>query len=223
MKRFLILLFSLTCLSFISCGTLNSAKNQQNIDYVIASNLQSMDNNFSDETLKALSVVLRNNIIVKQSYSSSTKPNDKYLKIVKSTKNKMLKDKNNDIIEITFNDTNSYEWQKNIKKSEILEFALKNNLSLSSLSDIKPVIEDEKVIGLNIGKKYFDYSTLAKHFNLNSNNIKDIQSNKSEVIIKGHGNGFYNHFDILKSEELSNNNHNFEEILEYFFNDLTLG
>lgn len=222
MKKIILTLLIVLTFSFVACGKLEKTKQPENLDYSIASKLESMDNNYSDETLKAMAVILRNNLKVKQDYTFTNNPSEKYLKIVKTTNNKVLRDSNKDLIEISFDNTNEYEWQKVIKKSEILDFALRNNLKLTNLSDIEPVLEDEKVIGLNIANKYFDYYTLAKQFNLSSNNIINIYSNKSDIIINGKGYVFFNHFDIIKSEELSNNNYNYRQILEYFFNDLTL-
>ena len=139
----------------------------------------------------------------------------------KSTDYKQLKNKNGSLVKISFEDSPDYTWQKNIKKSDILEFALKNNVSLTSLSNIEPVMENEKIIALKIGNKSFNYNTLAEHFGLESNIIEKISTNSTEIIIKGKNKGFNNSFDIETSEQLSNNNYNYLEILNIIFSDFS--
>ena len=103
-----------------------------------------------------------------------------------------------------------------------MEFALKNNINLTNLSTIEPIKENDKVIGLKIGNKYFEYEDLANHFGLESNLIENITENKKEIVIKGKNNNLKNYFDIKKSEQLSNDNHNYYDILTIFFDDLFL-
>ena len=74
--------------------------------------------------------------------------------------NTILKTENNNLIEISLIESDEYHWQKTIKKSKILEFALKHKINLTNISDIKPVFENEKVKGINIGGKFFDYQML---------------------------------------------------------------
>lgn len=211
----------LLCFSACSKQTVKN-DNNININEIVAIKLEEMDKGYSDETLKALSVILRTNLTINNSNTSNATPKEKYLNISKTTRNQVLKNQNNNLIEISLSDNNEYSWQKTIKKSKLLEFAFKNKINLTSISEVEPIIDNGKVVGLNIGKKYFEYETLSKEFGLESNTIENIESNKKEIIIKGKNKGFYNNFDINKSEQLSNDNYNYEQILKTFFNDLKI-
>lgn len=211
----------LLCFSACSKQTVK-IDNNININEIVATKLEEMDKGYSDETLKALSVILRTNLTINNSNTSIATPKEKYLNISKTTRNQVLKNQNNNLIEISLSDNNEYTWQKTIKKSKLLEFAFKNKINLTSISEVEPIIDNGKVVGLNIGKKYFEYETLSKEFGLESNTIESIESNKKEIIIKGKNKGFYNNFDIDKSEQLSNDNHNYKQILKTFFNDLKI-
>ena len=222
MKKYFIIFLSLMLFIFVGC-TKTSALPKFDVDNAVALELEKMDNGLSDETLKAMSVVLRTNFKIDQiKPDENQKPTEKYLSIAKQTKNKVLRNKNNSLIKISFEKPEEYTWQKTIKKSQILEFALKNNINLTNLSTIEPIKENEKVIGLKIGNKYFEYEDLANHFGLESNLIENITENKKEIVIKGKNNNLKNYFDIKKSEQLSNDNHNYYDILTIFFDDLFL-
>lgn len=207
---------------FVGCGKLEKQESI-NVDDFVAQKLEKIDNNYSDETLKAISVIIRTNMIVdNETLNSKTKPSEKYKTLTKATSYKTLKDKNNNLIKTSFENSPDYTWQKNIKKSDILEFALKNNISLTNISNVEPVFENDKIKALKIGNKTFDYSKLASQFGLESNNIEKITTNKTEIIVKGKNKGFVNSFDIKTSEQLSNNNHNYLEILNHFFDDFSV-
>ena len=147
---------------------------------------------------------------------------DEMTPIAQKTKNEVIMDKNNNLIEISLVDNDEYRWQKAIKKSKILEFALKHKINLSNISDIKPVYENEKVKGLEIGGKLFDYQMLITEFGLESNTIEKIETTKTEVIIQGKNKGLFDNFSTYKSEQLSNDNHNYKDILKVFFNDFKI-
>lgn len=223
MKKSIFIVMCLFLLYFSACSK-QTVKNDNNINIneIVATKLEEMDKGYSDETLKALSVILRTNLTINNSNTSIATPKEKYLNISKTTRNQVLKNQNNNLIEISLTDNNEYTWQKTIKKSKLLEFAFKNKINLTSISEVEPIIDNGKVVGLNIGKKYFEYETLSKEFGLESNTIENIESNKKEIIIKGKIKGFYNNFDINKSEQLSNDNYNYEQILKTFFNDLKI-
>lgn len=225
MKKIFLFIFSFIMIFCVSCKNIEEVEvSHDKIDLQIAYLLQKMDENYTNETLKAISVVLRNNTIINNNSSSDFEEdiNQKYKDIAQSTNNLVLKNENDDLIELSFKNNENYTWQKNIKKSELLEFALKNNISLSSISSVEPVSENEKIVGLKIGKKYFDYQTLAKHFDLQSNQITNISSQKDEILISGKNKGFYGYFDTQKSENLSKNNKNYKEILAEIFESLKL-
>jgi len=222
MKKILLLIISIFLLGFVACSK-TSSKQVSNTDLnkIVAQELESIDKNYSDETLKALSVILRTNILI-YNKQLNKEPNQKYLNLANQTNNKVLKNEKNNLIEISLDNNNEYTWQKSIKKSKLLEFALKNKINLTNLSNIEPIKDDNKVEGINIGNKYFDYKELANEFGLESNEIETIEENKKEIVIKGKNKGFYGNFDTLKSEQLSNDNYSYENILKTFFKDLKI-
>ena len=223
MKKYFIILLSILYIGLIGCSTTTQKlTTKTDINKMVAVQLEDIDKNYSNETLKALSVILRTNQIINNIETTEKTPSEKYLEIVNTTKNEILKDKNNNLVEISLNNNSEYHWQKNIKKSKILEFALKNKINLTNISDIEPVFENEKVKGINIGGKFFDYQMLITEFGLESNTIENIETTKSEVIIKGKNKGIFDNFDTCKSEQLSNDNHNYKDILKIFFNDLKI-
>lgn len=222
MKKYFFVLLSFVFLSFVACKNIPKQENLSDLEIQVASELMLKDENYSNETLKAISVVLRTNILVNGSKTYNFKADEKYTKIANQTKNQILKNKQNNLVEISFENNENYKWQKSIKKSDLLEFALKNNISLTNLSKINPIFENNKVLGLEIGNKYFDYENLAKEFKLESNMIENITQNKNEIIISGKNKGFYGFFDIEKCEQLSNNNYFYKDILSEFFDNLTL-
>ena len=223
MKKLIILLSCLFVFNFISCSNdLSKNSLNKNINNTIAVQLENLDKNYSIETLKALSIILRTNNIINNTDIKNKRASDKYLSIAKQTQNKVIKDSDNNLIEISLDNSEEYHWQKTIKKSLILEFALKNNINLSNISKIDPILDNDKVVGINIGNKYFDYNSLSKEFGLESNVIENIETTKKDIIIKGKNKGFYGNFSIEESEQLSNDNYNYKDILKTFFNDLKI-
>ena len=223
MKKYIIFILSIIMFVFVGCT--NQAQKtppKADIDSLVAINLEKIDKNYSNETLKALSVILRTNLTINNEEIKDLVPNNKYLEIVKLTKNEMLKNDKNNLIETSLIEKEEYHWQKTIKKTKILEFALKNKINLTNISQIEPVFENEKIKGINIGGKFFDYQLLISEFGLESNNIESIETTKTEVIIKGKNQGFFDKFNIDKAEQLSNDNHNYKDILKIFFNDLKI-
>ena len=223
MKKYIIILLSIFLLGFSACS--NSPQktvSKAEINNIVASELQKIDKGYHEETLKALSVILRTNININNDNSYNQPINDKYLSIANKTNKEVLKNKNNTLIKICFDNNEEYYWQKNIKKSKLLEFALKNKINLTNISVIEPIFENEKIVGINIANKFFDYEQLAKEFGLESNKIESIEKYKTEIIIKGKNKGFSNAFNIEKSEQLSNNNYNYKEILKEFFDDFKI-
>ena len=126
MNKFIcIFILSLLTVFIISCSNEpQKASINNNINNVVAAELEKIDKGYSDETLKAISVILRTNLTINNVSKKNQQVNNKYLNISNSTKNELLKNKSNNLIEISFNKNNEYHWQKKIKKSKILEFAL---------------------------------------------------------------------------------------------------
>ncbi len=223
MKKTLLIILSILYIGLIGCSEpAKKSPLKEDLNKIVAIKLEEIDKNYSDETLKALSVILRTNHIINNEEVVVNNPNPKYLEIAKNTNNEVIKDKNNNLIEISLIESDEYHWQKTIKKSKILEFALKHKINLTNISDIKPVFENEKVKGINIGGKFFDYQMLITEFGLESNTIENIETTKTEVIIKGKNKGDFDNFSTHKSEQLSNDNYNYKDILKTFFNDLKI-
>lgn len=225
MKKIFLFIFSLMMIFCVSCKNIEEVEvSYDEINMQIAYSLQKMDENYTTETLKAMSVVLRNNILINNNsdFDKDVNLDQKYIDIAQLTNNLILKNNDNDLIELSFENNENYTWQKNIKKSELLEFALNNNVSLASISSIEQVNDNGKIVGLKIGKKYFDYQSLAKEFDLQSNEIINISSQKDEILVTGKNKGFYGYFNTQKSEKLSKNNKNYKEILTEIFDNLKL-
>lgn len=220
MKKLLLSLIILSLVMFVSCKNIPSQEKLPELETCVAAALMDMDENYSDETLKAMSIVVRTNLLITPENKPNFKANDKYLKLASATAGLVLKNKADNLVELGFENNDSYTWQKSIKKSQLLEFALKNNISLTSLTKINPVINNGKVVSLEVGGKSFDYDSLAQEFDLESNIIDNISQTKTELIINGKSKGFYGYFDVKNSEQLSNNNYFFEDILGYFFENL---
>lgn len=222
MKKLILCFCGFMLLFFVSCKNIPIQDNPPDLENQVAYELMMRDKNYSDETLKAMSVIIRTNLSINSPTKSNFGASEKYLNLTNQTKGQVLKNNQNNMVEISFENSDNYNWQKTIKKSEILKYALKNNISLTTLSKINPDIKDGVVMGLEIGNKYFNYEELAKEFNLESNIIENITQNKNEIIINGKNKGFNGYFNIEKSEQLSNNNYFYQDILGDFFENLTL-
>lgn len=227
MKKYFLVILGFILMFFVACGKLEKQTNLSNLETMVASELEQINQNspagnLSDETLKALSVTIRTNLKINQASQAKTNASERFVNIAKQTEGQVLKNKNGNLVETSLENNEDYAWQKSIKKSELLEFASKNNISLTSLASTKPVTENGRVVGLRVGGKYFNYETLAKEFNLESNIIEKISENKNEIIINGRNKGFQNHFDLEKSEQLSNDNCNYLQILSEFFSDFNV-
>ena len=208
MKRFIIFLFlTLFIFNFSACKTFSKSNYSFN-DY-ISDEISKIENikNYSDETIKTLSIIYRTNL--NNNYDSKNINSDPYIKkLVESTNNKTLKNK------ITLN-INSNNWTEKINKSFILEFFNQNNFSLANISDIK-IINDKNnnAQKISIAQRSLDFEKFKNHFNLPSNNNIKITTNDSFFIISGYGKGFNFDIDILKIENLSKKGLTSDEILE---------
>lgn len=211
---FVVLLIFLTS----GCSKTTNVSNATNLEDVVAYELEQIDNsqNLDDETLKSLSVIVRTNTILNNDFQDKNyTPSKKYKDIVNETKNQTLKINGNvEFIDIS---TQDYEWKKSIKKDKLLEFAYLNNISLSNLSNIEPIYKEEKIEKINIAGNSFDYKKLAENFDLESNDITNIETTNKEVVIYGKNKGFYNKFDYNKSKNLSKQGKNYKEILNNLY------
>ena len=218
MKKIFSIIVVLLIFLTSGCSKTTNVSNATNLEDVVAYELEQIDNtqNFDDETLKSLSVIIRTNTILNNDFQDKNyTPSQRYKDIVNETKNQTLKINGNaEFIDIS---TQDYEWKKSIKKDKLLEFAYLNNISLSNLSNIEPIYKEDKIEKINIAGNSFDYKNLAENFDLESNDITNIETTNKEVVIYGKNKGFYNKFDYNESKNLSKQGKNYKEILNNLY------
>lgn len=222
MKKIYSILLILSLLIFSACSIKETTQSQSiNIDNYIAYKLEQLDNNYNNETLKALSLIIRTNEKLKPSNTNNNYPiSQKYKDIVTQTENELIKTNGNfEYINISEKEN---IWTQTIKKDKLLNFALKNNISLSNIKTIEPVYLNNSLQGIKVGGIMFDYKALTKEFDLKSDKITNITTNKQEIIITGKDFNNFKYFNIEKSEQLANSGKNYKEILSDFFNNLKI-
>ena len=239
---------SFLCLCFCSLFFCACSKNQtptqiaetqattNQLDAKVAEEISSIENieTYSDETIKALSVIVRtnlsNNINSQTEYDANNYiynneyiiNNNHILELVKQTSGETIKtnSEKTESFEIKTN-ASTEAWELEIKKSKILEFMKKNNISLSNISNFN-IVKDESgnIKKLEIGSKEFFVEDLIDAFDLPSVNITDIKNKKTTVLIKGFGNK--NDFDINKSESFAKEGQNYKKILKKWQNNFQI-
>ena len=247
-KIFSILLFFIITFSLCSCSNSNKMT-ALNMDYSVSDEILEINNlnNLSDETIKALSVVIRtqlsnglkNEDLLYKNISETNDNNDdindksendnlyddemkeKIYNLVNQTKGETIKTQNLKNIKYIDN-SNNFNWQIKINKSELLEFLNKKNINLTNISDIEPYYNNNNELSyIKIGGKTISYNELKSNFNLNSPFITKIDTDSSSITI--YGNSFDEDiFDIHTANNLSKNSHNYKELLKYFFNNSNL-
>lgn len=139
----------------------------------------------------------------------------------KNNKNSSLAELPKNIIIAT--DSKLYTWQKVIKKSELLRFLAKKNISLANISEFKTnTDENSNIISIVIAGKDIDFSEIKSEFDLPSSKISSIKNNISEIFITGSGIDCPNVFDIKVSESLASSGLSYEQILSYFFDSYNI-
>lgn len=223
MKKLFSIFVVLLIFIFSGCSKTTNISNATNLEDVVAYELEQIDKTqeLDDETLKSLSIIIRTNTVLSNDFRDKIyEPSQKYKDIANETKNQTLKTNGNaEFIDISIQD---YEWKKIIKKDKLLEFAYLNNISLSNLSNIEPVYKEEKVEKINIAGNSFDYKALAQEFDLESNNITNIEITNKEVIIYGKNKGFHKKFNYTESKNLSKQGENYKEILKNLYPDFEI-
>lgn len=187
-------------LSFCACKEQKQNQSKAvDINLATAAEIESIDGfeNFDDETVKSLALVIRSNFenFGSSGVSDSVKSKEPSIKnneqmhkkiyslvlLSESENNEPLKSKT--IINIT---DNSSDFSQEIKKVDVLKFIAKNNISLSNISSIEPKFNDKNELEyLSVGGKKISYKDLKKEFGLNSNKIKSVDSTKNSLIICG--------------------------------------
>lgn len=120
-------------------------------------------------------------------------------------------------------DSKSFTWQKKIKKSELLKFLAKKNISLANISEFKTnTDENSNIVSIVIAGKEIDFSEIKSEFDLPSSKISSIKNNISDILISGTGIDCPNVFDIKISESLASSGLNYEQILNFFFDSYNI-
>lgn len=218
-------------LTFIFSGCSNK-KNQsttaQTMEYAVAYELSKLENieNLDNETLKALTVVIRTNLSrnPKNAPQNINKDsiNEKYINISNETKNQILSEDKKTPAEVSYK-YNSEEgsWGKEIKKSEILGYMLKNKISLSNISNVEQIVnEDNELEYLIIGGKKIPFIELKDKFNLKSNKITSVLNKNTTILIQGEYDNNKNYFDFSKINQ--NNSQNYKDLLKNRYNNYSL-
>ena len=202
------------------------------LDKQVAFEIENYKNidSLEDETIKALSVVIRTNIlngeIEKKSTEEYSVKNEHILKLTTETSGEILSKENNSNDSVTIyieDESEPEEWTKEIKKVEILKYLKKKDISLSSISNIKNKTNDngrtQKII---VGGKEINYNEIMKEFDIPSNNLKSITNNISSITIIGIGKGTENNFNIFEAENDAKNGQNYKKILKNRYNDFNI-
>lgn len=233
MKKSLILVFLIFfSILFVACSNGENVPQTLSMEDRVAERVEEVVTgyNVSDETIKALSIIIRTN---EQKFPSSTStlPKDERIKsITNQTSGLILVKEDSNVVPnsttkidspITYyykkEDSN---WSREIKKSELLKFLSNNNISLSNISSIEvEKTDDGCVSSIIIGGKVFDYGSIASEFNLPSNKITNISSSISSVLVEGEGVGHSKSFSISEADTLSKQGKSYDEILMHFFPD----
>ncbi len=212
------LLIIITSLTLCSCSKNNVAAATVDTNKLVAARLEKLDNikSFDDETIKALSVIIRTNILNGNDEEIVLDDVDEKLYNLASQTNgeTLSNNENSNNIEYYLGDEKT-NWKKEIKKTELLKFLSKNNISIANLSKLEINKNDDGTLNnLSIGGKNFSYEMLSSEFNFDSNNIYNISNNKHSIIVEGKGKHFEGKFDINKSKALSKKGSSYKDILK---------
>lgn len=220
MKKIFLILFSLLFLfPLVSCS-----KKETNIsaNEIVASQISNIENinSYSDETIKALSVLFRTKTKSQKKLTNKNIP-ERILNLVNLTKNETFSsDKINSCI---FYETSS-DWTKEIKKSDLLKNLASNEIYLTSVSKIEPVNTNQiKTTSFDINEKNISFEELNNFYNFKSDYITGVEISKDSILISGKGCGLmFEGINLETSEELSYGGKNYTEILYNFDENGTL-
>ncbi len=231
-------LISIFCCFFVifllfGCSKKESYVPVENLEHRVSSELEEIDNiqNLSDETIKALSVVIRTNLLNDNQNNKNISENKEYstvhnhiYDIIKETSGEVLKSSEGlKKFEIEESYSNGL-WEIQIKKSDLLNYLNKNNISLSNISNITPVFdEDNNFLYLVVGGKVIYYNELKDEFGLKSKKITNIENNINSITIYGEGyDSDTAYFNIEESLQLEEDGLNYKELLNHFFKGFNL-
>ena len=233
MKRLKLLLITFICICLItgtSCkNTEDNTTKAQTMEYAVAYELSNIEDieKINDESAKALSIVIRTRLYYNKEYNNELQQNienknidEKYLNIANQTSNMVLMD-NDKLADVSYTYKEDEEWNTEIKKSEILTYMIKNRISLSNISDIEQIKNnDNELEYLVVGGKSIPFSTLKENFHLKSNKITSVKNNNSSILITGTTENNKNYFDYKSFKD--KNDKNYREILKNSYNDYNI-
>ncbi len=223
MKKILSLIFCFFILfSFCSCSSKkeNSFASAQDYDSIIAYEIEQLDgsNNFEEETIKSLSLYFRSNLNKTKNIQNKKHTNENIYNIVKRSNSENLKIETDKI----FIFENSNNWQKEISKADILKFLSSKNISVTTITNIKPKYENEKIIGLIIEEKFISVDDIVKYFNLPTSYIYNIDNKRTSILIYGHYKKDVIFIDTKNINDMAKNGKKSHEILNSINNDFYL-
>lgn len=231
--RFFVLIF---CVCLLSTALLCGCSKKENIvagaaDAMTICELEQIEGveNLSDETIKALSVIIRTNKQNENVKSFAYVPNNKRIAdlVLKTSGETISMDNSSKISTVALfpvssnvdNEKIDYAlggdtWTVEIKKSKILSYLQQNNINLSNISDFKPLYsEDGLLTGIMLAGKTIPYETLRAEFGLKSNKITKISNSLTKIVVEGE---YVNTFLIEKAEALSLLGLDYNSILKSF-------
>ena len=216
----------LPSICFFGCSnskdsTTNSLESRTMFELEQIENIDSL----SDETIKALSVIIRTNLQNENEESYSYKPSsNKILNLTKSTDGMVLSSDKNTLCEVsaitgisqpeekTEYFSGNQTWEVEIKKSKILSFLKQNGIGLSNISSFEPIYDSSHLLtGIKLGGKTIPYETLKNEFGIKSNKITKIENSLTKIIIDGE---YVGAFNIDEAEKLSAAGLKFDQILK---------
>ena len=239
MKRLFFIFCFLSLFIFCACDSNKQiepvAEKQvfaDDINNIICQEIQNMENSSSldDETIKALSVIIRTNlknqendlILTKDTSTVNKSQNQHILNLVKETSGEVLTNEENEPLYLYIDDSNE-TWIREIKKSKILKFLSENNISLSSISNITIEKDEfERTQNLNLNGKIIPFKTLMNEFDIPSNNIYNIESDLTSIKIYGKGKGLYKNFDTNEAEMCAREGQKYQKILKNHYNNFQI-
>ncbi len=219
MKKFFLVTF-ICCLIFSFCGC-SGKEEKTNVSesQAVASEICKIEDyeSYSDETIKALAVIIKSNIKNGENYSTEeySIPDQHILELVNQTEYLFEEDEIKDKISINKNEN----WEHTVSKSKLLEIFAEKNESVSSIKDISlEKNADNRVTAIIVAGKRLTIQDIEDKLKLKSNKIDSINLSSSSVTFFGKGSGFGKEFDVSLAEELAQNGNSYEEIIKHFKN-----
>lgn len=220
-KIFISVILLVVLFSVCSCSNKNVQTKEISSDEQVELIIANSENaeSFSDETIKALSVIYRTKIEAGEASELTknfTSPsNEKIHNLVQKTKGELVQNISPNKLYVINNEST---WKAEIKKSKLLEFLNKKNINLANISSISPEYDDNKnLISLSVGGKKILFSELKDEFGLKSNKITNITSSLSSIIIEGETKKEPGYFDITEAENLSKDGYDYKQLLNHFY------